>query len=92
MKCGKPVDVICQFCRDGSMIPLKLRVQDEEQAYQTYTIKSYKALISNTITLPSEQIVTSSVARFDCKIEVLGMERRIVLHYNKAQMLWLMYY
>ena len=92
MQCGQPVDVICQFCRDGSIIPLKLRVQDEEQVYQTYTIKSYKTLMSNTITLPSEQIVTSNMVRFDCKIEVFGMERRIILHYNKSQLMWNVYY
>ena len=35
----QPVDVICQQNRDGTMIPLRVRLTDEEGAIQT---KSWK--------------------------------------------------
>ena len=34
------VDVICQHNKDGSMIPMRVRLTDEDGAVQTYTIKN----------------------------------------------------
>ncbi len=38
------VDVICQHNKDGSMIPMRVRLTDEVGAIQTYTIKNYEDL------------------------------------------------
>ena len=35
-------DVICQHKTDGTIIPLKIRITDEDGEYQVYNIKSYK--------------------------------------------------
>ena len=86
------IDVICQHCRDGSIIPFKIRLQDDEHVYQTYNIRSYKETSAPKVTLPNEAIVTSNIKRFDCTIEVFGTAKRIVLHYNKAQTTWNIYY
>lgn len=86
------IDVICQHCKDGSIIPIKIRIQDEEQEYQIYRIKSYKELSMDTVKLPNEAMVTSNILRFDCKIEVFGIAKRIILHYNKSQVKWYIYY
>ena len=86
------IDVICQHCKDGSIIPIKIRVQDEEQEYQIYRIKSYKELSIDTVMLPNEAMVTSNILRYDCKIEVFGIVKRIILHYNKSQVKWYIYY
>ena len=51
---SEAIDVICQHCKDGSIIPIKIRVQDEEQIYHTYMIKSYLELASDEILLPNE--------------------------------------
>ena len=40
----KRVDVICQHSRDGEVIPLRIRVCDEEGELHAYTIKGYKDL------------------------------------------------
>lgn len=32
----KSLDVICQFKKDGTIIPLKIRLQDEDGEYQSY--------------------------------------------------------
>ena len=92
MKCSQAIDVICQHCRDGSIIPIKIRVQDDEQINNVYIIQSFKALDNNELRLPSEVVVTSNILRYDCKIEVFGTLKRIVLHYNKSQVKWYVHF
>ncbi len=92
MKSSDAVDVICQHCKDGSIIPIKIRVQDDEQIYNVYMIKSYTALSSDKVLLPNESFVTSNILRFDCMIEVFGMAKKIRLHYNKSEVKWHIYF
>ena len=40
----KPIDVICEHTADGSIIPLKLRVKDDNGEYQSYRIDSNRDL------------------------------------------------
>ena len=40
----KPVDVICQHSADGTIIPLRIWLTDEDGMKQTYTIKGYRDL------------------------------------------------
>ena len=35
-------DVICQHKIDGRIIPIKIRILDEDGEYQVYNIRSYK--------------------------------------------------
>ena len=42
MRMGKAVDVICQHSADGTIIPIRVRVKDEDGEYHAYTIKGYK--------------------------------------------------
>ena len=88
----KPVDVICQHCADGSIIPIKIRVQDDEQVYNVYNIKSYTAITSDKIMLPSEVMITTDLMRYDSKIEVFGIQNRIVIHYSKSRVKWYVYF
>ena len=71
---------------------MKIRVQDEEQVYNVYMIKSYTEISSDKVTLPNESIATSNIIKFDCKIEVYGITKRIVLHYNKSHVKWYIYF
>ena len=89
---GGLVDVICQHNKDGTIIPLRIRLQDEEKVYQTYTIQAYRELSLESTRLPSEVMVTTNILRYDCKILVFGREKRIVLHYNKSQVRWYIFY
>lgn len=92
MRNSDAIDVICQHCKDGSIIPIKIRVQDDEQVNNVYIIKSYTAITADKVMLPNESIVTSNILRYDCKIEVLGMVKRIRLHYDKSQVKWYIYF
>ena len=33
---GRPVDVICEFSKEGNVVPLRVRVMDEDGVYQVY--------------------------------------------------------
>ena len=92
MRNSDVVDVICQHCKDGSVIPIKIRVQDDEQVNNVYTIKSYAELSSDKVKLPNESIITSDIIMFDCRIEVFGMAKQIILHFNKSQGKWYIYF
>ena len=88
----EPIEVICQHCKDGSIIPIKIRLQDEDDLYQVYMIKSSRQLEKGASILPSEGFIYGDVLRYECKIEVFGVQKRIRLHYNKSQTKWNIYY
>lgn len=83
------VDVICQHKADGTVIPLRLRVRDEDGVYQVYQIKAYRE-VSNygTYLMPNESVVTSTVRKFECKITVFRIEKMVVLYYNSYDNIW----
>ena len=83
------VDVICQHSRDGTIIPMKLRVADEDGEFQTYLIRSYKD-ITNYGEVDNHKVATAiyHIWTFDFVILVFGRERRIRLLYNSFENLW----
>lgn len=54
------IDFICQHTMDGKIIPLRIRLRDEDGELQEYTIKGYRE------TSEFRNI------RFECKIMVNG--------------------
>ena len=40
----QPIDVICQHNKDGEIIPMRLRLCDDDGEPHAFTIKSYKDL------------------------------------------------
>lgn len=82
-------DVICQHTTDSRIIPIKIRLQDEDGEMQTYTIKGYRSLNAiGKVILPSEVSVSSYIRYFECKINSFGRERTINLSYNISNNLW----
>lgn len=92
MKSSDAIDVICQHSKDGTVMPIKIRIQDDDGLYNEYMIKSYMDISSDKVLLPNEAIVTTNILRFDCIIEVFCVEKKIRLHYNKQQSTWNMYF
>ena len=75
-------DVICQHKIDGSIIPLKIRILDEDGEYQVYNIRSYKDVSNHKAnTMPNGASVPSSnhLWKFECKICVFNTLKRIQL-------------
>ena len=86
---NKPIDVICQHTKDGTMIPLKLRFHDEEGEYQSYVVKGFKDLShKGKYTRPDGIIVTSSIFPFDCRINCFGVMKVIRIYYNSNENIW----
>ena len=82
-------DVICQHTRDSAIIPLKIRVEDEDGEFQTYSVKQYKRLnAGGMIILPNEVNVSSHIRYFECKINVFGKEKVVRLSYNFWEEAW----
>ncbi len=80
----KSLDVICQHKKDGNIIPIKIRLQDEDGEYQSYHIKSYRChTLTNT---PDSRRTT--ILCFDCKIIAFGHEQIIGIGYNYGTGLW----
>lgn len=88
-------DVICQHKIDGSIIPLKIRILDEDGEYQVYNIRSYKDVSNhNAYTMPNGASVPSSnhLWKFECKICVFNTLKRIQLFYNAYENSWRVFY
>lgn len=87
----RPVDVICQHSQDGRLVPLKVRVRDEEGEYQAFRIKSYKDLsFKGAWSLPDGVYVSNRTLVFECIITVFGRNRMIRLYYDLNGTVWRM--
>ena len=85
------VDVICQHRTNGTIIPLRIRVKDEDGIHQEYNIKSYKDLTHvGSYSLPNGIMVSSSnhIHYFECKILVFNQYRLLKLFYNAYDCRW----
>ncbi len=85
----RSADVICQHKKDGTMIPLKLRIEDEDGELQNYSIRSYRPLsLGGKVLLPNEVTVERPIWRYECKVCVWGRERIIQLFYHTHEKVW----
>jgi len=87
---NKKVEVICQHTKESRIIPLRVRLEDEDGIWQTYNIKAYKDTTPhNGYALPSGVKVTSgNIWSFECKILVLDRLRQVKLYYNSRDNTW----
>ena len=85
------VDLICCHGSEGEVIPIRLRVKDEDGQYQAFSIKEYYDLShKGTRIMPDGVYVTDKTLIFACKIEVFGIVRRIHLYSNEPYLTWIM--
>lgn len=85
----KKADVICQHTKDGKIIPLKLRIEDEDGERQTYSIKGYRVLnLDGKVVMPNEVRVASHIWNFECKLCIWGKEKLVGLTYNALDNVW----
>lgn len=87
----KTVDVICQHSRDGTVIPLRVRIKDEDGEYQAYTIKNYKNLShQGSREMPDGIYVNNATLIFECSISTFGREKWIRLYCDNVEAGWKM--
>ena len=78
------LDVICQHKMDGNIVPLKIRLQDEDGEYQAFTVKAFRCTNLNKTINPA----MNPTLFFECKIVAFGEERRIGISYSFRDGLW----
>ncbi len=85
------VDVICQHNKNGSMIPMRVRLVDEDGATQTYTIKNYEDLShTGCRTMPDGMYVTDQTFIYECQVQAFGRYKMIRLYYEPSGTVWKM--
>lgn len=85
----RSADVICQHTKDGKLIPLKLRIEDDDGELQSYSIRSYRPLsVGGDVVLPNEVTVAKSIYRYECKLCIWGREKIINLFYHAYEKVW----
>ena len=83
------VDMICQHTKEGTIIPLKIRLIDEDGERQQYNIRRYRILShEGKVILPSEVGVTTCTLRYECVISVFGQEKMLQMLYNIGSRTW----
>ena len=88
---AEPLDVICQFNKDGSIIPLRIRIMEDDGEYHSYTVKSYRDMSYRGAYETSGGVfVSNGTLFFECNIEVFGMKKTIQLYYETGNRLWKM--
>ena len=85
------LDVICEFTKNDEIIPMRIRVADDDGQLHTYNIKAYKNLSGRgAYTTPDGIYVTNDTLVFICKIEIFGMEQLVRLYYSISKSRWRM--
>ena len=88
---NKNIDMICQHNADGSIIPLKIRMEDDDGMMQEYKVRAYKDLKykGDLFDMPDvSRIHTSGIYPFEVKIESFGHVRILKLFYNSYEHTW----
>ncbi|MBO6107810.1 MAG: hypothetical protein J6P16_00210 [Eubacterium sp.] len=86
---GAPIDVICQHSRDGTIVPLKIRIRDEDGEYQAYTIQGFREEERmGGITSVDGRYMNTHISAYTCQIRSFGMKRTIRLYYDEESRIW----
>ncbi len=87
------IDMICQHKSDGTIIPIKFRMIDDDGLYQEYKIKAYKDMTykGEVFRLEDAGLVHSSViVPFECRIESFGRDMVVNIYYNSDERIWVL--
>ena len=83
------VDVICEHKSDGTIVPIKFQILDEDGVYQRFTIKNYRLSdITGAYNTKDGLYVTKDTSIFECKIDVLGYKKFVRLYFFPNNMQW----
>ena len=83
------MDVIYQNNKNGSMIPMRIRLKDEDGAIQSNKIKNYEDLFhQGTRTMPDGIYVTDRTFVYECQVQTFGIFRMIRVYYDLSGAVW----
>ena len=77
------IDVICEHKHDGTTIPIKFRLKNEDGMWETYSIKAYRPNSNNyTHTTKDGLYVSGQTEIYECKVVIFGLERTVRLYHS----------
>ncbi len=77
------VEVLALHKKDGKIIPVRVRMIDENGEPQEFKIKQYKDVSGlGARAMPDGMHICDSLCAYECYIEVNGMRRLIRLYYH----------
>ena len=84
------VDVICEIKSDGTVIPIRFRLLNEDGEFETYKISSYRPVPKQgTYTTKDKIYVSNSTEIFECRVTIFGLVRTVRLYYDpKNTSIW----
>ena len=83
------VDVICEHKSDGTMIPMRFRILNEDGDFESYTIKGYREILrKDCYTTPDGLLVCSKDKVFECRVVILEMYKTVRLYFDKNSCSW----
>ena len=86
---NKFIDVICQYTKKGNIIPLRLRIEDNDGMMHEYNVKGYKETSHpGEYTTPYGTMAHSNNWSFRCKIQILDQYRNVDIFFNSNNNLW----
>lgn len=87
---NQPIDVICQHTTDGKLIPIRIRLTDEDGQRQCFNVKGYRdysdSKLKNDIT--GNPISTADIWAFDLRFQAFGTNRVIRVFYHLRSCVW----
>ena len=86
---NRPIDVICQHTRDGKIIPIKIRLQDDDGEFQVFRISSFRPVSEKGVHyLPGGVAVGNSIWCYECRFNVFNREKTAYRLYNISDGMW----
>lgn len=80
---NKPIEVISWTKEDGTMTPLKYRVEGEDGELHSYKLKlQAREVIKHT---------GKDIYKFTCQVQMNNQIKICEIRYNKADMKWTLY-
>ncbi len=83
------VDVICEQKADGTIIPMRFRLMNEDGVYEAYTIKGYRQIVRKDCYITADGVsVNSRDLVFECRVCILDVLRTVRLYFNMNNCSW----
>ncbi|MCR4604467.1 MAG: hypothetical protein K5639_00525 [Eubacterium sp.] len=89
LKEKQPIDVICQHSKDGEIIPIKIRLTDEDGVCQEYKIRDFRIVpVNEKQYTPDGLFVSAHTTVYECKIITFKREKTIHINYRCSDGIW----
>ena len=83
------VDVICEHKSDGSVVPMRFRLMNEDGDLDAYTVKGYREIRNKTAYTTQDGIYVCGMDMvFECRIILDDTYRTVRLYFNKEKLRW----